>query len=261
MKPITAFNEAIKRAEHLMTLYDIIRDTRQRDIRRDWAEKFNEHMQWPKNEKIVRIDGKDKKTLLILREDLKITRDQFTHDYCSELLRAALVNAVSALDRYIHDLIVDNSLKILAKKEEDIPKEFKKLKISVVEVEKAIKRVRANSRARPRSQVKKALQEMLHQDFTFQNSSNMDKAAGMLGIKNFWGNVSSHMKGRPEKKDIQRHLKNISLRRNQIVHEADIVKKVSSKKLTLRDIKFKDAQDIVDWINDFVKAVNKIEIE
>ena len=96
MKAKSSFNAAFERANHFLKLYELLRDTRVRGVRQDWAKKFNSLMQWPQQEKIVRVDGKQKRSILILREELQIDRDQFAHDYLSELLRAAIVAAVGA---------------------------------------------------------------------------------------------------------------------------------------------------------------------
>ncbi len=69
-------------------------------------------MHLPKGEKIVRIDGKDTNSMLVLRESLGITSDHFAHDYVSELLRSSVVNSVSAMDRYFHDLVLNRSCKV-----------------------------------------------------------------------------------------------------------------------------------------------------
>ena len=69
-------------------------------------------MGWPRSEKISRVDGRD--CLLILRASSGINRSHFSHDYLSELLRLSLVSAVSAMDRYFHDAIVEKSWALLS---------------------------------------------------------------------------------------------------------------------------------------------------
>lgn len=93
-------------------------------------------MRWPDAERIVRIDGKDGNSMLILREATGLDRKRFAHDYLSELLRAAIASAVAALDRYMHDLIVDRCIKLLSRPEDDIPKELRKLAIPVLETKR-----------------------------------------------------------------------------------------------------------------------------
>ena len=258
MMPIDSFNAAFVRASHLIQLYDLLHDSRSRGVRSDWATAFKNFMRWPNGERIVRIDGKDRNSLLILRESVGIDREHFTHDYVSELLRSSVVAAVSALDRYVHDLVVHHSWKLLSRSEAQIPTELKKIAISVTSVKAALTRLRSDRNARPGGLVKQAIQERLHRDFTFQKPDDILKASKMLGIRDFWDNVASEMPGPPSKADVISKLRDISSRRNQIVHEADLVRKTKAKEITLRDISRTDAERWVSWINDFVRAIDSV---
>ena len=254
MKAIDGFKAAMKRAEYLLNIYDLVCDTRERRVRSDWSGKFNNLMSWPEGENIVRVDGKDKKSILIMREDVGISRDQFTHDYLSELLRATLVLAVSSLDRYMHDLVVERSWSLLNRKEEEIPAELKKIKIPILRTTKALAQLKDDPKSRPGFIVKKAIQDILHREYTFQKPDDIQKAANMLGIKNFWKTVSKKI----NENDLQTKLKKIAQRRNQIVHEADIVRKTKAREITVREIKRTEVDEDVKWIKKFVYAIDKV---
>jgi hypothetical protein len=258
MEPKQAFDVALARAEHFLTLYDLLHDTRARRVRRDWADRFKEVMHWPVRENIVRIDGKDRKSILILREELGIDRSRFTHEVLSELLRSALVAAVSALDRYLHDLVVEHCWKLLSRKEEDIPTELRKLQLPVVATKKALKRLRADPNSRPGYVVKRAVQEHLHRHFTFQKPESVLSACQMLGVEDFWARAASEMPGSPDKQDVIFTLKDIALRRNQIVHEADLILKIKPKTITTRSIGATDTREQIEWIRNFVAAIDTI---
>lgn len=257
MTPKTGFDAAIERAQHLITLYELICDTRHRAIREDWASSFRNFMRWPANEALVRIDGKDRQSLLILRESCGIDRSRFAHEYLSELLRSAVVASVSALDRMLHDHVVKHSWKLLKRSEDQIPKELQKLSISALDARKAVEHLRKNPKARPSSIVKKALQETLHREFTFQNPDAVLKAAKMLGVSDFWGSVARKMPGTPSKNEIISMLKAITRRRNQIVHEADLIR-TNRHEPSLRDISLHEASEWVDWMDDFGAAVDEV---
>lgn len=248
----------MERADHLLTLYDLLHDTRARKVRADWASKFLALMHWPKAEKIVRVDGKDKGSILIMRESMGIDRDKFTHDYLAELLRAAVVATVSALDRYMHDIVIYHSWALLNRAEAKIPKELKKLQIPVLSARHAVDRIRNDENARPGVLVKEALREHLHREYTFQRPDDVQKAALMLGVEDFWGKTSAVMRGSPKKEEVIRTLREIAQRRNQIVHEADIVRKAKSKMITMREISAKDAVAWTSWMRDFVDAIDSV---
>lgn len=258
MEPKRAFDAALARAEHFLTLYDLLHDTRSRQVRRGWAGKFKGLMRWPASENIVRIDGKDRNSILILREALEIDRPFFTNEVLSELLRSALVAAVSALDRYLHDLVVEHSWKLLSRGQADIPPELMKLQLPILTTKKALKKLRGDPKSRPGYIVKKAVQEHLHKHYTFQKPDSVLIACRMLGVKDFWACVASEMPGTPGKEEVISALKDIATRRNQIVHEADLVLKIKAKSVTMRPIRLAGTRKQVDWISSFVAAIDRV---
>lgn len=258
MTPKDHFDAALERSDHLLRLYELMHDTRIRKARSDWTSKFSDIMHWPRTEKVVRIDGKNKESILILRESLGLDREKFTHDYLSELLRASVVATISALDRYMHDIVIYHSWALINKREDKIPKELKKLQIPVLSARHAIDKLRRDVKARPGVLVKEALRVHLHREYTFQKPADIQKAASMLGIEDFWGKVSTEMPGRPAKKDVISMLTGIAQRRNQIVHEADILLKAKAKTVSMREISLKDASNWASWIRDLVCAIDSV---
>jgi hypothetical protein len=258
MTPKDHFDVAMERADHLLRLYDLLHDTRTYKVRADWAAKFLALMHWPKTEKIVRVDGKDRNSLLILREAAGIDRDKFTHDYLAELLRATIVATVSALDRYMHDIVIFHSWALLNRADEKIPKELKKLQIPVLSARHAVDKVRSDAKARPGVLVKEALREQLHREYTFQRPDDVQKAVLMLGVDDFWGKVAAAMPGTPKKDEVIKTLREIAQRRNQIVHEADIMRKAKAKTITMRDISARTAADWAVWMRSFVGAIDSV---
>ncbi len=258
MKPKDGFDAAMARVDHLLNLYDILHNTRTRQIRSDWATKFLDLMHWPKGEAIVRVDGKDKNSLLILRPQLKLDHTRFSHDYLSELLRSAVVATVSALDRYVHDLVLHHSWSLLSRPEKAIPSELKKLSLPILATKNALEKLRGDPKARPGHLVKTALQTHLHRDHTFQRPADVAKAAQMLGVKDFWSEVAKQMPGSPDKGKVIETLNTIVNRRNQIVHEADMVRKTRAKKITLREIARSTAQEWCNWSRSLVETIDKV---
>ena len=258
MKPRDSFEAAIDRAEHLLRLYELLHDTRQRSVRRDWSERLKKLMRWPNGERIVRVDGKDGQSLLILRESVGVDRQHFSHDYLSELLRAATVAAVSALDRYMHDIVVKHSWSLLDRPEADVPSELSKVRLSPLVAGRALKQLRSNPKARPGNLVKTALQKELHRTYTFQRPDDVLKAAKMLGIEDFWSKVAKAMPSSTKKGTVVEQLRTIAARRNQIVHEADLVHRSKSRQFKLRDLSFRDAREWVTWMKTFVLAVDDV---
>lgn len=233
-------------------------DVRSRGIRGDWAQKFKNLMHWPLAENIMRIDGKDKNSILILREVVGMDRSQSTHQYASELLRAAVVATVSALDRYLHDLVLCHSWRLLSRSEKSIPAELKKLALPVLATKRALEKRAAEPKSRPGHLVKQAIQAQLHREYTFQTPYSVLKAGRMLGVDDFWTDVAHQMAGNPAKAVVIEKLRLIVERRNQIVHEADLVRKTKAKCLTLREIRLKDVKDWIDWMDQLGGAIDQV---
>ncbi len=256
--PKDTFDYAVKRADHFLSLYDILHNSRQRGGRSDWLNSFKVFMRWPRRETIIRIDGKDKNSLLILREAHGIDRQHFTHNYISELLRSSIVCVISALDRYMHDVMVDKCWGLLSKPEADIPKELKKLSIPILVTKKALEKLKRNRSSRPGTIMKMEIQKTLHYNFTFQKKSDIDKGAKLLGIGDFWRKVSDEISNNQTPSQLQDELTRITKRRNQIVHESDLVLKTRAREITQRELSHVDACHAVNWMKDFVDALNKV---
>lgn len=258
IRPKDGFDHAMVRTKHFLVLYNILHDTRYRNIRSDWADNFKAFMRWPNSEKIVRIDGQGGNSFLILKESLGIDRSHFAHDYLSELLRSAIVTSVSALDRYFHDLLVHYCWNILNRNEKHIPKRLKELKIPLLAVKKVIRKLKEEQASRPGNIIKGKIQEILHREYTFQSPNDLDNAAKLLGLEDFWKKVGQEIKGKPKAGIVQDSLRKIAQRRNQIVHEADLILKTKAKEITLREINVNEVDEIKCWVEEFVEAVEKV---
>ena len=257
MTPHTGFTAALDRAQHLLRLYELICDTRQRSVRADWAAAFKRVMHWPAGNQIVRVDGKNKQSILVFKEECGIDRDHFAHEYLSELLRSALVASVSALDRMLHDQVVKHSWKLLSRKESEIPKKLKSLSLDALDARKALEHLRKDSSSRPGNIIKQAIQDKLHRDYTFQTPDSVLLATQLLGVEDFWGKVASKMHGSPPKNEVIAQLRETTMRRNRIVHEADLIR-TNRHEPSLRPISFSDAERQVKWMEEFGNAVNEV---
>jgi len=218
--PKDTFDYAAKRSDHFLALYDILHDSRQRNVRSDWLNSFKILMHWPQRENVVRIDGKEKKSLLILRESVGIDRESFTHNYVSELLRSSIVCVISALEK-----------------------------------------LRRDPASRPGTIIKKEIQKVVHIDFTFQKKSDIEKGAKLLGVSDFWRKVASKMPDSPTPGEVQTKLTKIAKRRNQIVHESDLILKTSAREITQREITHNQTIQEVLWVKNFVKALDQVFYE
>src|SRR5437016_4627981 len=126
MKPVDVFKHG--RAEHLLKLAELLTNTRQRKMRKDWAKDFKKFMHWKQKEQIDRVDAAG--ALLILRQSSQLSSKTFNDDYTGELLRASHVTVVAALDRYCHEVISTRCIKSL-KNRKGVSAELRKLALPI----------------------------------------------------------------------------------------------------------------------------------
>ena len=104
----------------------------------------------------------------------------------------------------------------------DIPKELASLKVPVITTKKALDKLRKHRSARPGSQIKAQIQEMLHKEFTFQNVHGIDKGSKILGVSDFWRQVAAKMPDAPSPGDVQKQLTRVARQRGEQLNSQHI---------------------------------------
>jgi len=134
----------------------------------------------------------------------------------SDMLRATLVLAVSALDYYIHEVVRIGMLEI-HRGERPEPPAFSGFEISLGSARAGI-----NAGQNIDSWLEDEIRQR-HSYKSFQKPDNIAKAVRLISNKKLWKEVSINM-GRLAKdaEDIKNQLSLIVDRRNKIAHEADI---------------------------------------
>lgn len=164
------------------------------------------------------------------------------YDY-SDLLRWQWVQSVSALDKLIHDLIrigmresFDGSRPATAK--------FLNFAITIT----AFQQIKQSPLAAPLSFEQFVTSK--NKTLSFQEPVKIaDGLAYIWDEQNKWKYISTQM-GRSEE-DVKTELKNISIRRNQIVHEGDYVASGYSRQ-TIEKI---DTDEVIDFIEQLGTAI------
>jgi len=165
----------------------------------------------------------------------------------SDMLRAALVLAVSALDYYIHEVVRIGMLEIHRGLRPE-PPGFSEFQIS-----------RGNARAgiNAGQNIDSSLEDEIRQRHSyksFQKPDNIAKAVRLICDKNLWEEVSTNM-SRPAQ-DIKQLLNLIVDRRNKIAHEADIDPTLSiGNRWPIDELLVNEA---VDFIEQVVESIHNI---
>ncbi|MCY7381449.1 MAG: hypothetical protein LH628_02450 [Microcoleus sp. CAN_BIN18] len=131
----------------------------------------------------------------------------------SDMLRASLVLAVSALDYYIHEVVRIGMLEIHRGQRPE-PPAFSRFQISLGNARAGI-----NAGQNIDSWLEDEIRQR-HSYKSFQSPNAIADAVRLICDKKLWEEVSINM-GRPAK-DIKKELSRIVDRRNKIAHEADI---------------------------------------
>jgi hypothetical protein len=168
----------------------------------------------------------------------------------SDMLRAALVLAVSALDYYIHEVVRIGMLEIHRGLRPE-PPAFSGFEISLGSARAGI-----NAGQNIDSWLEDEIRQRLSYK-SFQKPDNIVKAVLLISNKKLWKEVSINM-GRLAKdaEDIKNQLSLIVDRRNKIAHEADIDPTLSiGNRWPIDELLVNEA---VDFIEQVVESIHNI---
>lgn len=161
----------------------------------------------------------------------------------SDLLRWQWVQCISAFDKLIHDLVRVGMLEIFSGSRSPTPKYYT-FQIDIQTYEE-MKSNRIGARLIFEQKV-----ILKHGFLAFQDPNKVADALSFIWVENDkWGKISSQMG--MNKNECTTYLKNIVIRRNQIVHEGDYTDILSKR----QDIFSEDVIDIRNYILKLGKAI------
>ncbi len=255
--PFDFFENAFDRAQHLIDIYDLLLNQRERAARSDWSARVAPIFGWGRNERICRVDGNG--ATLLIREECGWEMSHFEHEWLAELLRAGLAFAVSAFDRYIHDLVMERFIRGVQRPIEDMPKALRtySLPLSVTEecIRSALEPRHSGQVTRPRTILKPRFRRALRKE-TFQGYDQVAQAFGLMGLNKVWSKVAKEMK--TTSKEMRDCLNEIVNRRNKIVHEADTRQLERPQSINLNEIDTVAVQKDMDWLYKLAEAIDSV---
>lgn len=165
----------------------------------------------------------------------------------SDILRAALVLSVSALDFYVHEIVRLGMLEIHQGLRPE-PPAFSRFQISLGSAREGLN-VAQNLDYWLENEIRQT-----HSYKSFQQPDNIADAIRLISDKKLWKEVAKVM-GRPDQ-DVKKELKVIVNRRNQIAHEADINPTLGlGDRWVINEVLVNDA---VNFIEQVVQSIHSV---
>jgi hypothetical protein len=165
----------------------------------------------------------------------------------SDILRAELVMAVSALDKYIHDVVRDGMLEAYIGKRSKT-KKFMQFSITLGSVQAGI------STPTNVDWLENEIRNR-HSWLSFQRADKIADAIHLFSDIDLWAEVAKCIGKNAEDIRIQQNL--IIDRRNCIAHEADIDPSYASSRWTINDAMVDEAIDFVERVAEAIYVVCK----
>jgi len=162
----------------------------------------------------------------------------------SDILRAQLVLAVSALDTYIHNLVKEGMLEIVDGRRPP-SKAFLKFRISI-----------GSSISYPSGEIRTRIETEIIEQHSFLSFQKPDKIADAIRLFvdiALWDEVSQKIG--EDKKSIKDTLDLIAERRNKIAHEADLDPSYPNQRWPITQ---KDVDDAVEFLESICAAIDTV---
>jgi hypothetical protein len=178
-------------------------------------------------------------------------------DVRSDMRRLSVVMAVSALDTYMHRLILERAFT-----HDELPKKLAQLDVNFEQLLAQADATKTAARAkpkrtRPRVGIKRQLQDRLLRE-TFQNFNAVSQALTMAGRSKEWAAIGSKMSPPLEPEEIKERLDEVVHLRNQIVHEGDYERLQKPQKAKLNGMTQKEARRHINFIEQVIDAIHEV---
>lgn len=167
----------------------------------------------------------------------------------SELRRAAVVTAVSAMDAYFRDKIVENVRKAIRRTNPQFPQELVEFLGENSKSEELVRTfLKISMRERPLAHVTTLVARRLNER-AFQDPGKIERGLKLIGVTDFWGRIANRLDTTPKqaKDSILPYIR----RRHEIVHSGDLYS-AKNKKHQVRPISQDFANKCIEDIEDFV---------
>lgn len=167
---------------------------------------------------------------------------------CSDLLRWRWVQSVSALDKFVHDIVKIGMVEIFSGHRIATPK-YNNFKIGLATLTSMLL---SDDIEKMRIMEQQIFKQNGYK--AFQTPTNISDALSYIWNENSkWKLIAAQMPCSPNEDDVKTELNNISIRRNQIVHEGDCQSDILP--LQRQNIEKEDVDNAVLFISDIAESI------
>ncbi|MBC8228406.1 hypothetical protein H8E77_02515 [bacterium] len=163
----------------------------------------------------------------------------------SDILRAELVMAVSALDHYIHEMVRLGMLEAYSGHRIQTPA-FLRFQVTLSAALQGISAPMSDDWLEEQIRTRHSYQ-------SFQHPDNIANAIRLISDVQLWNEVGKHIG--IDAQDVKEELIAIVDRRNKIAHEADMDTSFSGELLLINDVLVDDAINFIEQIAEAIYAV------
>lgn len=176
----------------------------------------------------------------------KVLRAQTTEVLdLSDILRAELVMAVSALDHYIHEIVRLGMLEAYSGRRVQT-QAFLRFQVTLESALQGISAPASDSWLENQIRTRHSYQ-------SFQHPDNIANAVRLISDVQLWNEVGKHLG--MDSQDVKQELITIVDRRNKIAHEADMDASFPNKRWPINDVMVDDAINFIEQIAETIDAV------
>jgi hypothetical protein len=226
------FVESLKQSETLIHLYDGLLTRNQRAAHRRWKERFYhcDLVSWAQRDGLWRSNGSN---ILVIGNDKSIlNHNVFNTESLSVLLRMSLVSAMAAIDKLLHEAIMKRFAELVANKALD-----RIVTIDVSTCYRIAQQARERRgyggriKSRPAHKIKAEVLNSLFQE-SFLSRRRLEQICAACSQDSIFSKYSTEVTNTPEAaspQELQKRWAHLYHKRNQIAHECDIERKVTTR--------------------------------
>lgn len=249
MNLTTLFEHSFLYSDNLVKLYESLVTKNKKNARADWIDRLykSKVIRWPRKNGIWRSSGSN--ILVIGNKDAQLIQSDFSSDSLLILLKTALVLAMAAVDKILHEAIIKDFVHLVKSGALD---KIIELPLSDSYNIALLSRKRTGqggkTKTRPSHLIKHLVLEKLYTK-SFLATRLLEEICSSCGVSSIFKEFATE-KNKKEVDIIKKHWSSIYQKRNHIAHECDIIRKEKTKKIHFHKA---EPQKLIDDIH-FVEA-------